>query len=161
MPQFDLANFVPQLVWLTIFFAILYFGIVRLTLPKLARTVSAREDKVTGDIALAETAKAESDAMAAAYAAGIEEAQNSARGTVDSAKATAAASIETALKAGNAEIAEKAEAANTALSAARDKAMGEIEAATTEAVVDIVERLTGKRPDAVLASNAAKTALAA
>jgi F-type H+-transporting ATPase subunit b len=65
MPQFDLANFVPQLVWLTIFFAVLYFGIVRLTLPKLAKTMDAREGQVANDIATAERAKGEADQMAA------------------------------------------------------------------------------------------------
>lgn len=56
MPQFEVANFIPQIAWLVLAFAVLYFGIVGATLPKLARTVTAREDKVSGDIIAAERA---------------------------------------------------------------------------------------------------------
>jgi F-type H+-transporting ATPase subunit b len=69
MPQFHLDNFVPQLAWLAIFFAILYFGIVRLTLPKLGKTLDAREDRISGDLSTAERAKGEADALSASYAA--------------------------------------------------------------------------------------------
>jgi F-type H+-transporting ATPase subunit b len=161
MPQFDLANFVPQLVWLTIFFAILYFGIVRMTLPKLVKTMDAREGQVTTDLTTAEKAKAEADQMAATYAAGIEEAHKSARAAIADAKAKAAASIENAIAAGAAVIAEKAAAADASLSAARNKALGEIESVASDAASDIVERLTGKRPDAATVATVAKQALVA
>ncbi len=161
MPQFDLDNFVPQLAWLALFFAILYFGIVRLTLPKLGRTITAREDKVAGDLSTAEQAKGEADAMAARYAADIDEAHKAARGAIGDAKAKAALSVEKAVAAANAVLAEKAAAADATLAAARGKAMGEIEGVATDAASAIVERLTGRRPDAALVSNAAKTALAA
>jgi F-type H+-transporting ATPase subunit b len=161
MPQFDLANFVPQLVWLTIFFAVLYFGIVRLTLPKLAKTMDAREGQVANDIATAERAKGEADQMAATYAASIEDAHKSARAAIAGAKAKAAASVEKAVTAGNAVIAEKAAAADASLANARSKALGEIESVASDAASDIVERLTGKRPDAKTMAAAAKSALAA
>src|SRR3546814_5188646 len=79
MPQFELANFAPQMVWLCIAFAILFFGIVMPTLPKLGRVVQARADKVTGDIDSAAKAKADADRIEADYAAGIASAQESAR----------------------------------------------------------------------------------
>jgi F-type H+-transporting ATPase subunit b len=161
MPQFDLANFVPQLAWLAIFFAILYFGIVRLTLPKLAKTMDAREGQVANDIATAERAKGEADQMAATYAAGIDDAHKSARAAIAEAKAKAAASVEEAVAAGNAVIAEKAAAADASLSMARSKALGEIESVAADAASDIVERLTGKRPDTKTVAAAAKSTLVA
>lgn len=161
MPQFDLANFVPQLAWLTIFFAILYFGIVRMTLPKLVKTMDAREGQVTTDLATAEKSKAEADQMAATYAAGIEDAHKSARAAIAKAKAKAAASIETAVAAGNVVIAEKAAAADQALATARSNALGEIESVASDAASDIVERLTGKRPDAKTVAAVVKQALVA
>jgi len=99
MPQFDLANFTPQLVWLALFFAILYFGVVSLTLPKLGRVMTAREDQVTGDIATAETAKAEADRMAADYDASVVAAQDSARAKLGVARATAVKTLEERLAA--------------------------------------------------------------
>jgi F-type H+-transporting ATPase subunit b len=160
MPQFHLDNFVPQLVWLAIFFAILYFGIVRLTLPKLGRTLTAREDRISGDLSTAERAKGEADAMSATYAAGIDEAHKAARTAIAEAKARAATSVEKAVAAANAVLAEKAAVADASLAAARSRAMGEIEGVAADAASDIVERLTGRRPDTALVAGAAKTAFA-
>jgi F-type H+-transporting ATPase subunit b len=163
MPQFDFANPTvwAQVFWLAACFAILYFGIVKLTLPKLARTIDARETQVTGDIATAEAAKAEADALALTYAAGIEDAQKSARGKVAEARAKAAASVEKTVAAANEQLAEKAAAADASLSSARTKALGEIESVAADTAADIVERLTGKRPDLATIKKAASAAMAA
>ena len=101
MPQFDFANPIvwAQLAWLGLAFLILYFGIVRLTLPKLSNMVTVREDQVAGDLSTAERAKGEADAMAAAYAAGIGDAHKAARTAVATAKAKAATSVEKAVTA--------------------------------------------------------------
>jgi F-type H+-transporting ATPase subunit b len=160
MPQFHLENFVPQLAWLAIFFAILYFGIVRLTLPKLGKTLDAREDRIAGDLSTAERAKGEADALSASYAAGIEDAHKTARAAIAEAKARAMASVEKTVAAANSVIAEKAAVADTSLADARSRAMTEIEAVAADAASDIVERLTGRRPDAALVAGAAKTAFA-
>lgn len=160
MPQFHLDNFVPQLVWLAIFFAILYFGIVRLTLPKLAKTLDAREDRISGDLSTAEQAKQEADALSATYAAGIEQAHQSARAAITSAKAEASASVEKTVAAGNAVLAEQAATADASLAMARSRAMDEIESVAADAAADIVERLTGRRPDAALVASATQTAFA-
>ncbi len=161
MPQFDFATVVwPQLAWLAVSFAILYFGIVRLTLPKLTTTMDAREAQVANDLSVAERAKHEADAMAAAYAAGIEAAHVNARAAIAQAKSKASADVESAVAAGASVIAEKAAAAERVLTAARTKALHEIEAVAAEAASDIVERLTGKRPDATLLAAASRTALA-
>ena len=163
MPQFQFANETvvwAQLAWLTIFFAILYFGIVQATLPKLGRTITARENKVSGDIDAAARAKHDADVMAERYAAGIDQAHASARTAVDAAKAKAAVEVEAALKQAGVLIGEKAAAADAALSGARSRAMGEIEAVAADAVGDIVERITGRRPDASLSLTAAQSALA-
>ena len=54
MPQFDFAAVTwPQLAWLALSFAILYFGVIRFTLPKLGKVMGEREDKIAGDIAAA------------------------------------------------------------------------------------------------------------
>ena len=162
MPQFDFANSMvwAQLAWLGLAFLILYFGIVRMTLPKLAKTLDAREGQVANDIATAERAKAEADMMAARYAAGIETAHLSARAAIAEAKSKAAANVERAISAGDILIAERAETADGILSAARAKALTEVKEVAKDAAAAIVERLTGHRPDAavVAAASSANTA---
>ncbi|WP_136161448.1 hypothetical protein [Sphingomonas flavalba] len=161
MPQFDFATFVPQLAWLTAFFAILYFGIVRFTLPKLGRVMTAREDQVTGDIATAERAKAEADNIQAAYDEGIAEARERARATLADSKAQVGRSVEARLAAAGEEVDARLKTAEAALEQARAKAMTSIESIAAEASADIVERFTGKRPTPSVAAKAAKAAVAA
>jgi len=161
MPQFDFAHVVwPQLIWLAIFFAILYFGIVVPTLPKLGRVMDAREKQMTGDLALAEQAKMEADRLAADYDAGVATAQESARAQLLAARAAAAKKVEGRLADANRAIDAKMSAAEAALEASRASALAEIEAVAAEATAAIVEKLTGSRPADADAAQAARAALA-
>lgn len=161
MPQFDFTHvFWPQIAWLAVFFAILYFGIVGPTLPKLGKVIGEREGKVMGDIASAEAAKAASDKLAADYDAGVAAAQDEARGRLVKARADAAASLEARLKDTNAALDARAEAAGAALAAARADAMAEIEAVAADAAATIVEKLTGSRPVDATAASAVRSPLA-
>lgn len=159
MPQFDFANvLLPQLVWLFVFFAILYFGIVRLTLPKVGNVMAAREDRVNGDIAAAEAAKAASDSARSDYDAGLDAAHKAARARIAEAQAAAAANVDAVLAKSDAAIAEKLASADARLAASRQSALAQIDAVASEAAADIVERLTGKRPASGVLSKAAKIA---
>lgn len=160
MPQFDLANFLPQLFWLAIFFAILYFAVVRPTLPKLGRVMDARENQVTGDLDTAAKAKAEADRMAAEYDEGVAAAQNDARARFAEAQSAAARQLEAKLAESNAAVHARIEAAEANIAAARAKAMGEIEQVAADAAGDIVEKLTGARPDPSRAHDAVRAVLA-
>lgn len=158
MPQFDLANFVPQLAWLTIFFAILYFGIVRLTVPKVGKVMAEREETVSGDIRTAEAAKAEADRIDADYQAGVATAREQARESLNAARSQAAKAIEARLAAANADVERKQAEAQAQLDAARQRALGEVQAVAADVAADIVERLTGKRPEPEAAARAVETA---
>lgn len=161
MPQFDFAtNFVPQVAWLAIIFAALYFGVVRLTLPKVGKVMQAREDQVASDIDIAEKAKASADRLAADYDAGVTAAQEAARASLTASRAKSAKAIGKKLAKANEKLAAQADAAEAELSAARAKALGEIEGVAAEAAADIVEKLTGKRPAGTQAAAAARSALA-
>lgn len=161
MPQFDFANvFWPQFIWLAGFFAILYFGIVRLTLPRLGRVVAQREDQVAGDVKAADTAKSEADRVTADYESGVAAAHDRARARVMEAHGAAAAALEAKLHASDAQLSARTAEAQASLTAARDRAMGEIEGVVADVAAELVERLTGVRPAADATSRAAQAALA-
>lgn len=161
MPQFKFGEvFVPQLVWLAIFFLILYFGIVKLTLPRLGRVIEQREGVVSGDLGAAETAKAEADRIQSDYDSGIGEAQAQARVALNDAKASAARSVEARLAEVDAGLAERQRTSDAQLTDARQRALGEIEGVAADTAAEIVERLIGARPDPAAASQAASRALA-
>ncbi len=158
MPQFELANFIPQIAWLALVFAILYFVVVTPTLPKLGHVIQAREDKVSGDVAAAAQAKAHADGVAADYTAQMAAAHDRARVTIAQAKDTASAATAARLAQVDAELLDQANAANTSLAAARTKVLTEIEAVIADTAADLVEKLTGARPSAQAARDAAGAA---
>lgn len=161
MPQFELANFLPQFVWLVAVFGVLYFGIVGATLPRLGRAMAAREGKRMGDIGAAEHAKAESDGVHRAYEVEMAEAHARAHATIADAKTGVTRETEGRLAAAGAAIEAKAAEAAAGLDRARVAALGEVERIAAEAAGQIVERLSGGRPDDEAVRSAVRGALAA
>ncbi|HWW63946.1 MAG TPA: ATPase [Sphingomonadaceae bacterium] len=146
MPQFEFANFAPQLAWLAVFFAILYFGVVRLTLPRIGKVVDGREAMVRDDIATAEASKAEADRVREAYEASIAAARGQALASVNEAKARASRASEARLAETDRELDARAAEAATALATARGSAMAEVERIAADAASEIVARVSGSRP---------------
>jgi len=144
MPQFDPANFAPQLAWLAIIFAVLYFGIVRLTLPKVGAVVEQRAAQVGGDLLAAESAKLTADEIGLENARGLATAREVAQASLAKSKAEVAKSIETRLKGIDAELASKLHAAEAEVATARDAAKAEIETLARSLSDDIVARLLGR-----------------
>ncbi len=158
MPQFDFANvFLPQLFWLSVLFAILYFGVVRLTLPKLGKVMEERENKVSGDIEKAEKAKLESDKLNEDYETGLTLARDEARKMLADTKSKAAASVEKKSANAQKKADEAIAAAQVEIEKARAAAMKEIEAVAADGASSIVERLTGKSPSKAVVSKATKS----
>jgi F-type H+-transporting ATPase subunit b len=147
MPQFDFANVTwPQLVWLALFFVILYFGVVRQTLPKLGKVMGEREDTITGDLSAAKAAKDTADEVDMRYHAEMEASREAARQAIGAAKADAAKASEARLaKAGAATDAGIA-AAEERIAKASAKAQGALRDAAAESAQAIVAKLTGIEP---------------
>jgi F-type H+-transporting ATPase subunit b len=147
MPQFDFANVAwPQLAWLALFFIVLYFGVVRMTLPKLGKVMEQREDKIAGDLSAAQAAKETADQVDARYHAEMDASREQARQAIAAAKADAAkaseARLATAASAADAEIA----AAEARIAKASAKAEGALRDAAAESAQAIVAKLTGVEP---------------
>ncbi|MEY4502566.1 MAG: hypothetical protein RIS52_2456 [Pseudomonadota bacterium] len=161
MPQFDFTHvFWPQLAWLAVIFAALYFGVILPTLPKIGKVVDRRETKVSGDILAAEAAKNGADALGEQTDGGLTAAHVEGRAVVAAAQAKAIKAVEKKLALADAKIDAQIESAQLDLEKARKKALGSVESIATDAASDIVEKLTGKRPSPSSAGKAAKAALA-
>lgn len=159
MPQFDPSNFLPQMFWLAIAFAILYFGVVRLTLPKIGKVVDERASIISADLAAAEVAHTAAEKTGEVYDAVLAKSRDAATSVVADAKAVTARENEARLATVDAELNARLASAEARISDARAKALGEIDAAAGEAAADVVERLTGVRPGALEARAAVDASL--
>ena len=143
MPQFDSATWLPQLAWLAAIFAVLYFVVIRPTLPKVGRVIDERESRVAADLDAAVAAKGEADAIRTRYDTGMATARDAAQARVAAAQVDAAAAAETRLKALAAVLDGQAADAAVRLDIARDAARATLAATTTELTGEAVTRLTG------------------
>ena len=143
MPQFDSATWLPQLAWLAAIFAVLYFAVIRPTLPKVGRVIDEREGRVAADLDAAVVAKTEADAIRTRYDTGMATARDAAQARVAAAQVEAAGAAETRLKALAAVLDGQAADAAVRLDIARDAARATLAATTTELTGEAVTRLTG------------------
>lgn len=161
MPQFDFGNvFIPQLFWLSVFFVLLYFGIVRMTLPRLGKVMEEREGKVTGDLDQAKTAKDEADVLSDANAALLEKHRDEARTTTATAEGRGAAERARKLEAADAAVGQKIAAAEQRIAEARTAAEASLSDVAVESARAVVARLTGTEPADGEARSAVAAALA-
>lgn len=146
MPQFEVANALPQIVWLALIFAILYLTLSYGALPKVDKMATKRAQVIGDDLAHAESAKAQAEATSAAYEASLAEARNAAVKVTVEAKASTSRDTAERLKGVDADIDARVGEAAARIEAARAQALANLDAVAADATADIVERLTGRRP---------------
>lgn len=66
-PPLDANNFAPQIIWLLITFAALYFMLSRSVLPRIGDIIEERRDRIKRDIDAAARLKADADHAQEAY----------------------------------------------------------------------------------------------
>lgn len=148
MPQLNPNDFLPQLVWLTITFVILYLAMARLALPKIAAVLAKRDRQIEEDLTRAERLKGDSDKALAAYEAALTEARASAQTLLrDTAARLSAAGAErerSVVKTLN----ERTHEAEERIAAAKHGALADLPTAVAEVAAKALEKLTGEAPPA-------------
>lgn len=143
MPQFDFSTFAPQIVWLVLVFALLYFGIAKTSLPKVGAVIANREQHVKSLLSAAEEARAKAAAAESAANEQLAIARQKALAMQAEAKAASVKSMDQKLAKLDSELAKKASEAEAAIQEAQAKSMAEIDAVAADAAVAIVTKLTG------------------
>lgn len=143
-PPFDTAFFAPQLVWLAIVFALLYWLMAKIALPRIAEIFEARRARIEADLAAATAMQGKADDAAAAYEKSLSEAKGKAQDTVQKMRADVSAQGETRRKSLEDDLNGKIAAAEKSIADARAQAMSNVSAIAQDAAADIVKQLTGK-----------------
>ena len=158
MPQLDPSSFASQLFWLTLTFVVFLLIVWRVALPKIARVLEDRREKLDRDLARAAELRDEAEKVLAEYeklaAEGRASAQSVIREAADAASAHASAEHEKL----SGKLEKEITAAEDRIAKARDDAMGDVGAVAGEIAQAAVERLIGVKVTDKGASDAAKKA---
>ncbi|KQY79689.1 MULTISPECIES: ATP synthase F0 subunit B' [unclassified Brevundimonas] len=158
LPQFEFQHWFGQIVYLIILFALLYWLMAKVFVPRLRGVIDQRAATISDAVSAARQVQAEAAGQAEQAKAEVEAARASSRSMAAAAKArvteqaAARAAEEEAVV--NARIAE----AETAIGRTRDAAMTNVSSIASDTAAAIVERLTGKAPTAAEAAAAVKGA---
>ena len=144
LPQFDVAYWGGQIVWLLILFALLYFLLSRVFIPRLRKALDERESAITGAIAAARQVQAEADAQAAAARTAVAQARDDARRTAADAKTASSTEAARRQQAEEAQLNARLAEAETRIAAQRDAALANVRTIAGDTAEAIVERLTGE-----------------
>ena len=157
MPQLDISLWPPQLVWLAISFAILYFIVSRIIIPRTGGVIEQRKTTVAADLASAEKDKVDSQNALKAYEASLADARAKASDVAISARTKLNAETDAARAKIDAELAAKSAGSDKKIAISKSKALANIDEVAADIAATIVDKLTGaKAAKAVLVAAIAK-----
>ena len=148
MPQLNVHDFAPQIVWLVITFVVLYLVMSKLAVPAISDTLDKRQAKIQGDLDAAEKASEDTRALVAAYEKRLADAREEARrlqrerNEADSAAATARLTELADRLNGRIDEAEKR------IAGQRAQVMEGLEDMAHEIAADVYSKLSGQPADA-------------
>ena len=93
-PPFDSSTFPSQLLWLAITFAILYYLMAKVALPRIAGILEDRRDRIASDLDMAERLRSDSEEALAGYERALAQARAKAHGIAEAARGEAKAAAD-------------------------------------------------------------------
>ncbi len=145
-PPFDGSTYPSQLFWLAISFAVFYWLMAKVVLPRIGGILEDRRDRIAGDLAEANRLKLETDAAIAAYEQALAEARGKAHGIAHDTRAKLKAETAERRSDAEAKIADKLVAADKHISEIKSAALAQVGDIATEITGALVETLIGKAP---------------
>lgn len=161
MPQITQLSQVvwSQLFWLAIVLGFIYFAIGRNMVPKIQSTVDARDKHIADNLAAADRARTEADAIEEAYRLRMDESRAEAATRTAAAKQAAAIAAEKRVSEAGEAIAATSAEAEARIRAASAAAVAGIQAAAAELAQDIVDKIAGMTVSNAQAVEAVKGSL--
>ena len=148
-PESDLNPIFPEVkevVWGFGAFVVLALAMRLFLFRKVRDGMTARYDRIEGDLETAQASTTSARADVADYEAQLAAVRADAQTRVEAARATLEAERTEQIAAANARIAEKRGAAAAEVDAAKQAARGQVEAAVADVSMRLSELATGRRP---------------
>ena len=144
LPQLNPADFAPQLIWLAITFAILYFILARVALPRIGEVIEERRDRVQRDLDAAERFKKDTDAALAAYERALSEARAKASSMAKDMRDKLAAETDKERASVEGQLSAKLADAEARIAATKTKALSSVTEIAAETASAVVSKLLGE-----------------
>lgn len=146
LPQLDVSAFPTQIFWLIVSFALLYWIMSKMAVPRIAEVLEERQERITDDLETADRLKSEAEKVQADYAKALAEARSEAQGQIKAANDEAAAEQAKAEAEHAKKMARKVKTAETRIGKQRDEALESLMAVASEAAVEATGKLIGVTP---------------
>jgi F-type H+-transporting ATPase subunit b len=143
MPQLHFHTFPTQIFWLVVSFAVLYWLMAKMALPRIERIIEERRNRLDDDLEKAASMKSEAEAVIAAYQRALAEARASAQATVKETTDRLAAEAAERQRLATVELQLRTNEAEKSILAAKDRALGEVRSIAVEVARAATQRLTG------------------
>jgi len=143
MPQLELHDFAPQLIWLAVSFIALYLIMARVALPRIATVLEERRDRIASDLDQAEQLKQQTEKAIATYEQALAEARIKALGIAQQTRETLAAEAEAEKEKVEQQISEQTAEAEKRIAQAKSDALAHVSEAAGDVAQAIVKNLIG------------------
>ncbi len=144
LPQLDVNFYAPQLFWLALTFAALYFLMSKVALPKIGDVISERAGRIQRDIEAAAKLKGETDKALADYEKALQDARGKASSIAKDTRESLARETEAEKAKVEAQLAAKLQQAETRIAATKTKALSAVNDIAAETASAVVGRLIGQ-----------------
>ena len=147
MPQFDFTTLVPQVFWLVVSFAAIYWVIAKLAVPRVGEVLDQRARVIPADIDRAQALKAETEAAAAAYDKAMADARGQAGDHMRQMQADMKAVAEKRSAELGAVIGKQIAEAEGRITKAKNDALAAMRGLAADTARDVVAKLASVSPD--------------
>jgi len=158
-PPFDSSFFSSHLFWLMLSFAVFYFLMARIVLPRIGSAIEERGARIGADLARAVSLKEEADAAMSLYEQQLQQARSQAQILARKAMDEAKALSDRDQAAAEAILTQRLHQAEQKINILQAQVMDHVDQIAAETVDAILLHLTGRKVDKTSLSKALKTAL--
>lgn len=144
LPQLNVKDYAPQLIWLAITFAVLYWLMAKVALPKVGGVIEERAQRIQRDLDEADRLKGETEKAVADYEASLASARTRAGGIAKDIRDKLGAETDAERQRVEAQVARQVADAEKRIAETKSKAMAEVGQIAAETAEAIVGQLQGK-----------------
>jgi F-type H+-transporting ATPase subunit b len=144
LPQLNVNDFAPQLVWLALTFGVLYWLMSRIALPRIADIIEARNERIANDIDSATQAQKKAKQAEIEYEDRLKSARERAHSIAQEKKEAFQAETQARQSEVESQIAARMKEAEERIEAARKSAMNEVRTIAADASGEILRQLLGQ-----------------